>query len=174
MSESFYLCLSTLKTFTAAEVAGQRASRLRKPVLKPRKSALAPTSLDEHWAKTATSACEEAGHLACLGGDDDRDDVAARHLDIDGEPVDSDCLGQEAQALLCAIAHGINCRSANDLKQRVADVLADLRLESRNYAAVCEWVVTSLRDTIDYPWDSIDSDERRVLRYLAKQISSTN
>lgn len=165
----FYLSLLTLKTYNTREQA-QEASVLRKPVLKPRKTAFAPTSLDKHWLKTATSACEEAGYLANLGGDDDRDDVAARHQDVDGEPVDSDCLGQEAQSLLCSIGR----RRSSDLKQRVADALHELRGTSRNYAAVCEWVVTSLRDTIDYPWDSIDSDERRVLRYVAKQIASVN
>ena len=165
MSETFYFSFLTGKIHTAAEVAGRRTlSGTRVP--KPRKPAFAPTSpLVPHWSAVAVHALNEAAYLADLSGDDARDDLAA------GYGVDSEDLGTAAYVFLVRIATAVEA-GGESLDRIVAGESARLLHESRHRDAVLDWAVQSIRANVEYDWDSLDADDRRVLRYIAKEIGS--
>ncbi len=154
----FYLSLSTLKTYTAAEVAGQRTlSGTRVP--KPRKPAFAPTALNGYWRNVVDHVLSHLDCLVALEGDDTRDEQAELH------GVCSEWLAQSAQGVLGTIR--FHAKNDGDLRAAI----------SNTTPAVCapetlDWLVYVITDVIDNgQTDEVDADDLRVLRYLAKQIA---
>lgn len=155
-ADTFYFSFSTGKIYNTREEA-QEASVLRKPVLKPRKTAFAPTRLDDYWFTAAVSAIQELDAWVQLAGDDERDEFAEER------GLDSDALGSAASVLLNRILQ--QTKLLRNLHRAVK--------ERPNYDHITAWIVQVLTGLLDQGGtDWIDNDELRVLRQIAKYLAA--
>ena len=154
-NDVFYLSLSTLKMYTAAEAVGMRTlngKTVRKPAFKP-------TQLDAYWQPHAEFVMNELECLVALAGDDTRDEHAERC------GISSEMLADAAQFLLHEVRQTYAWKT-NNLHH--AWRVKDTRVEPE----VVEWVRYVAQDLADRGSDDVDADDVRVLRYIAKRLTS--
>jgi hypothetical protein len=152
-NEVFYLCLSTMKTYTAAEAVGMRTlngKKVRKPAFKP-------TKLDAYWKPHAEFVLEELYHHVALAGDDTRDEHAETH------GISSDALAESAQYLIASISKSTAFQEGN---LQHACRIKDTYVEPETVA----WVSYVAEDLTQAGFDDIDDDDVRVLRHIVRLL----